>query len=228
MLYVAPVYLYLFKCFYKMKIILLLILVMGAYACEAQEFTIANRRLNILYVGVYNEVEIAVNKFECKDVKLILSYGKLEHGDKPCHYTIKVDSPGEVKMSLYAKDDNRLIGETTYRAKRLPNFIIDRHESSNVRVRADELSLNLETNRKRFFSQGDSSDFRIKYFVVSIVRCNQELFTKDIKGAIGDDEVKMWFSRLKPGDRVFFEEIEAYAPDGTTRRLGTISFVITY
>ncbi|MBS1774523.1 MAG: hypothetical protein JST82_16825 [Bacteroidetes bacterium] len=211
-----------------MRKCILLILMFACIVPDAQEFAVTNRKQHIWYVGIHNEIQIAVNKYECKDVKVMLSYGNLQATNDPCNYTVIVDRPGKVKLGLYAKSDNKLIGEQEYRVKYLPNPVADRDMNPAIKISAKELSLNIETNRKHFMEIDDSSNFKIEYFTITIDRCGQILFTKEIKGAVGDEEVKNWYSRLQPGDRVFFEEIEAYAPDGKLRRLGSMPFVITY
>jgi|GEM_PF-1282251 len=203
----------------------ILVLLSLSFQIGAQEFAIANRRQHILYVGVPNPVTIAVNKYECKDVKLVLSYGKAAMDDGPCNYNITVNRPGKVMVSLYTKKDNKLIGELEYKAKFIPDPIADRPEP-NKKLKREELSLNVDTNRNYYRSIEDTLDFKIEYFTVTILRCGQVLYSKEVKGASCDAEAKEKFDQLQAGDVVWFEDIEAYAPDGKLRKLNSMSFTI--
>lgn len=208
-----------------MTIRLLFILFFCQSVTNAQEFVIANSKLNILYVGVNNPISIAVNQYKCKEIKLVLSYGTIEIADNPCDYNISVDKPGKVKLGLYTQADNILIGEVEYRALFMPDPVISEGLKPK-KIKRDQLSLSLETNRQYYEEIGDSVNFQVAYFSVMIVRCGQVLHSKEITGSTCDDEVKLWFSKLQTADKVYFEDIESYTPDGILRKMNAIAFTI--
>ncbi len=49
---------------------------------------------------------------------------------------------------------------------------------------------------------------------------------KFLSGAQVENDVKDIMESLKPGDRLFIENIKAKGPDGTTRAIGALNFII--
>ena len=75
----------------------------------------------------------------------------------------------------------------------------------------------------------ENFDFDLVVKVVSFtVSANINGFTqtKDTKGATITADQKNIINRAKAGDKIYFDDIKAYMPDGTTRDLGSISFKV--
>ncbi|OSZ82209.1 hypothetical protein CAP35_02770 [Chitinophagaceae bacterium IBVUCB1] len=206
-----------------MRTILLFIVGMTYFTCNAQEFVIASK-VNILFVDMPNEITLAANMYKCKDLKLVSNYGKVEPTDNPCKYIVTLNRKGYTTLSLYSKRDNKLIGKQEFRIKSLPNPIMDGGGEPNY-IKQSKLSIYLNENLKRLNYYGNSTTYDVKSFEVTILKCDGQQLSKKIIGPKCDEEVKKWFDELKQGDKVFFEEIEAYI-DGYVRKLGSVVFNI--
>ena len=73
----------------------------------------------------------------------------------------------------------------------------------------------------------ENFDFEVTANVVSydfVFMDKGNLSTRSFNGFRLDDAVKRVIQKAKPGDKIFFENIKASLPDGTTRVLPTLSF----
>lgn len=190
-----------------MRVLLLFIAFLYYSATKAQEVAITNHKQNVLYIGVSNPISIAVNKVECKDVKLIPSYGQAQITDEPCNYNITVDRPGKILLSLYTKNENQLIGELEYRVKYLPEpftYIAGRMGGD---IKKSVLNAQLGIIAKHFLHIDLDDGFLVDHFSVSIKKEGKIIFLKDVIGPYFDDDVKAEFMKLIQGDVVIFHDI---------------------
>ena len=209
-----------------MNIRVLLIILLYSPVCKAQEFAITNLRENVFYIGRPNEITVAANKLECKDIKVVPSYGEASPLDNPCSYSINIDRPGKILLKLYNRQNNELIGSQEYRVKYLPEPLCYIAGKMRGNIKLDVLNAQSGITAKHFYYIDFEDGFLVDHFSVSIVRDERVIFVKDVMGANFDDEVKTEFQKLQVGDVITFHEITGKGIDKIVRNLSAKEFTI--
>lgn len=183
-------------------------------------------KMNVFYMGVENPVDISVSGFSSEKISATLSGGgsisKSSNG-----YIVKVNRPGETKVNVSVKMDDgssKSMGSPVFRVKRLPNPVPKVAGKGGGPISKNELSAQSFVKAEM---EGFDFDLNVKVtgFTVSAIinGFNQE---KKVSGSKISDEQRTIISRAKSGTKVYFDDIKAYMPDGSTRDLGSISFRI--
>lgn len=195
--------------------------------CKSQEFAITNHKQNIFYVGVSNPITVAANKYECKNVKLVVSYGEVQKSeDEPCNYTIVPEKPGKILLSLYVKATNTLIGTAEYRVRYLPEPLFYLAGKNKGEIKKDILIELLGIVADHFPGVDIDARFVIAQYAIAIQRNDSTIFVKQVIGAYFDNEIKAAFKKLKAGDKLTLYDITGKGIDNVVRTLSPGEFTI--
>lgn len=137
-------------------------------------------------------------------------------------YIVRVTKPGTVNVVVYAmiNGKKRMMGTMPFRVKRVPDPIakVGGFNSGSIpkttllaQTKIDAVMENFEFNAK----------FRITRFTVS-TNYNDFDISTTCNGNNFNDEVMKILKKAKRGSRVYFEDIRAIGPDGSTRNLGSV------
>ena len=198
----------------------------GEYQVVAPSVAISPTKMNVFYVGVDNPVTITASGVPAD--ALIVSIGPIGRIKKVGNgkYIVNVNRTGKTTVSVSAKtgDNARKLGSMQFRCKTVPD---PKPKLGNLDPGPVAKSILLAQS----FVKADLENFvfDLKFPIVSFtVSATIGSFTEEYptKGAMITQQQKKLIRQLKRGQKVYFENIKARAPDGSIRDLGTISFKI--
>jgi gliding motility-associated protein GldM len=177
---------------------------------------VAAAKMNILYRGIENPIEVAVPGVPSEKVSVIVTNGTLNK--TASGYSV---SPGEqaesvIKVLVAGKE----ISEKKFRIKNIPQPValfagknegeIDRE----VALKTDSL----EAELKNFLWD---LTFEIKGFTFLCSKDNSDLEEVSVGNKL-TDKMKSLISEIKPGKMIVFKDIKAKGPDGKIKDLNQI------
>ncbi|MBP6731339.1 MAG: hypothetical protein KA149_04730 [Chitinophagales bacterium] len=184
---------------------------------------VAPVKMNILYIGIDNPVDIAVPGVMRQDVSAkVIGAGIIEKGEDN-HYNIKVNSPGKCLVAVMVK--GKEVSRTEFRVKRIPpptatvggKLIGGR---INAQVLAVQLGLVAILENFDFQANFIIKSFSMKYSSGDLLQsfnAQGPFFTKEMKETI---------KKAKKADGVTFDEIIIIGPDTQPRKIAGITFTI--
>ena len=179
-------------------------------------------KMNVLYVGVDNPIEVAVEGMPSTKLALKVSKGTVigENG----RYIVNVPSSGMVKIFVYERSENEkliAIDSVFFRAKMVPAPTVKIFGKRD----GDFISVPELNAAAGIIASLDDFDFDIKFvissFSVSFVT-NGVLNTYATTGNTFTAEMKSAFTKVKVGTKIYFEEIKCVIPDGKERALSSV------
>ncbi len=199
----------------------------GEFQVAAPSVAISPTKMNVFYVGVDNPVAITASGVPADKLSVkigpIGSIKKVGNGK----YIVRVNRVGKTTVSVYANMDNqsRKLGSMEFRCKTVPD---PKPRVGNLKPGPVAKAVLLAQQYVR--AELENFVFDLKFPVVQFtVSATIGSFTDEetVKGSRINQRQKDIIKQLKPGQKVYFENIKAKAPDGSIRDLGTISFRIT-
>ncbi len=183
-------------------------------------FNIEVLKQQVFYIGVDNPIEISVLNTTGK-ITLAISNGKItSKGDG--YYVANVKEVGTTTITISA--DGKIIGEKEFHCNTLPDPV-----ASVGGKRGGSISKASLMAQKYVIAQLHNFCIDIQYPVVEFtVSAIKDGFLEEItsNSTIITTEQKALIKQLKSGDKVYFEDIRAQAPDGSIRALDVIVFRI--
>ncbi len=197
------------------------------YSVTQPNAVISPTKMNVFYEGVENPVEISVPGVNSADLKVSMS--NVSSRKKGNEYIVK-PKPGTAgkksNIIVSAELDGKVqrIGSQIFRIKRVPDPVPMVGGKSGGKIKK-----NLLTAQKAVFAEMKDFDFELKYnvtrFTVSVLK-NGYIVDAISKSSSFTDEQRDLISNMNRGQKVQIEDIRAKGPDGRTRSLGTITFVL--
>ncbi len=199
----------------------------GEYQVAAPAVAISPTKMNVFYIGVDNPVAITASGVPSEALQVRIGpIGTIKRVGAG-KYIVRVNKVGKTTVSVYANvgDQSRKLGSMEFRCKTVPD---PKPRVGNLKPGPVAKAVLLA---QRFVkAELENFVFDLKFPVVSFtVSATIGSFTEEYptKGSIITQKQKNLIRQLKPGQKVYFENIKARAPDGSIRDLGTISFKIT-
>ena len=189
-------------------------------------FTVSPTKMNVLYRGVDNPVELSVSGVPSESISVKISnssFRKINGG-----YLVEPGAGKECVVSVYAKigGGEKLMGSSTFRVKQLPPPIPRADGASGKTISKASLmsSLGIRAEMPQDF------DFDLKYNVRSFVVTgrNREGYeqSESSSSAAFTDRQKAIFANTTSGSRVFITDIKASGPDGRVVELQDLVYKI--
>ena len=189
-------------------------------------------KMNVFYIGVPNPVTVAAAGYSVEDVSLSIP-GATVTGEKG-HYSVTVSSIGTVNVAINAKTKEgsiKQVGGMPVRVKRIPDPVARLGKVAGGAMSAALFRVQVAPGA--YLDNFDfDARFTITHFSVMVLPKG-----KDIQGPFpvtsaagcrfseNPDLVKM-MTLLRPGDRVFIDEIKAVGPDKMPRSLPGIALLL--
>ena len=190
--------------------------------------TVAPTKMNVFYAGIKNPISISAPGIPIDKIVPSISKGKLARGANG-EWEVEVNlNDKETQISATAMIDGKNVhlGSVPFRIKRTPDPV-----ATVAGVNGGEVEKGLLEVQQGVIAQLKDFDFEgVRYSVTSYIfvsttgqtstvprLINSGAFTEDVKNAI---------SRSRSGTKLYFENIKAKGPDGTTRDLGTIVLTV--
>ena len=211
-----------------MKIILgFLLSFFALQQCEAQKAVVAHVKMNVAYIGVFNDLRIAVPGYNCDGFEVTTDNGKIERSEEDCTlYHYHPLKSGYVHIIIKGKTPKgKIIDSVEFRVRDLPNptpnlagqkngdILKKKHLMINMGIRAD---MNIDFDFR----------FIIQKYTVAILRNNKTIFTGNCLGPYFSNEVMEELKNIKQGDKLLFYDIETHTVSGDIIKLSTMEFTI--
>jgi hypothetical protein len=183
----------------------------------------APTKMNVLYVGVDNPVKIALSNTDMSNLDtLAINIEKIVNHDSEC-----IVNPLDVnKMAEIAIFQNgTMLGRAFFRVKNVPDPVA---KVAGIKG-AGTIDKKVLLEQKGPYAEMENFDFDLTFKVVEFKVCaniggysedklsNSNLFTQ---------EQFELMKKVKPGQKVYFEDIKALGPDGAIRELGSIAITV--
>jgi beta-lactamase regulating signal transducer with metallopeptidase domain len=191
--------------------------------------SIAPTKLNVLYIGVENPVNISVSEYAADDITVSIDNGSIS--GKNGEYIVKVHQPGKAVITVSAK--GKTIKETEFRVKYLPPPVVALKGSSNKNglikggdistddlLKAGGIRLTIENSEYELPMKIASFDMVVKKADKTVIKTAAT--TTDSYSAEQIELIKS----LDKGQRVTFENIVASGPGGNRKTPMIMEFSI--
>lgn len=201
------------------------------YVAAKPSTVISADKMNVLYIGVDNPMSISVPGVANELVTASISGGggslsrdtKLGGGK----YIAKVTTQGEATINVTAKMDNRSLpmGKMLYRVKRVPDPV-----AKCANSKGGPINRNVLAAQPGIVSVMENFDFelffRVTKFRMTMVRKGRDPIDIESPNNLLTSQMKEMINTAPLGTRVYFEYIKASGPDGTTRSLSPLNFIL--
>jgi beta-lactamase regulating signal transducer with metallopeptidase domain len=178
-------------------------------------------KMNVLYLGVDNPVDVAVSGFKSENLEVELDNGRIQGSDG--HYIVNPARAGEAVITVYS--NGKKTGSVTFRVKSIPDPMARVGVKASGEITKNELleagGINAHVN----------VDFDIQFKALSFEMSTPDPSGYVVKGTSTTDrfsekQIEIINSLIKD-QKLYFEEIKAIGPDGAIRNLGPMIFTIT-
>lgn len=206
----------------------------ATYYIGEPQATISLDKMNVFYVGVPNPITFSASGIPANSLSYTSENCTLTKEDGVNKFSVMVTQAGaKAKITLSGKKADgtqQTFGTYEYRVKRIPDpypVIANKRGGS---VMANEVKV-----QEAIIARLDNFDFDARFLVTSFSvsyipkRGDVEEAVSNgpyLTGAKAAPGVAEIINKLKPGDKIYFENIKAVGPDKTPRSIGSVGFVI--
>ena len=99
-----------------MKILIVFPLLLAQYCSTAQQFTVTNDRMNIVYLGVDNPISVSVENLKNNDLRVEASNGTLT--GRKGKYLFRPLKVGEARIAVY--NSKKILGYSPFLVLAIP------------------------------------------------------------------------------------------------------------
>ncbi len=195
------------------------------YQVGEPALVVSPTKMNVFYIGVANPVDISVSGVPEEQVKATLQgSGSLTRGAKG--WVVKVRKPGKVFINAVAEIDGQTkqMGKKEFRVKRVPDPVpaVGGNEGGAIRKGVAMAATSVQAIMKNF-------DFDVRYtvvgFSVTTIIKGFEVEEKT-RGARFTAKQKGLMKQVRQNQKFRVEEIRAKGPDGSVRKLPSLTFKV--
>lgn len=193
------------------------------YMVAKPQAVISPTKMNVLYIGVPNPIDISVSGFRADQINANISQGSLSKSGTG--YVANVKTPGKCNISVSVKDDkgqSRSMGSMEFRIKRVPDPV-----PKVANLKGGSISKSLLVSQTGVKADLENFDFDLKFDVVGfLVEATIKGFSesKVSTGARFTPEQIALINKVAIGQSVYIADVKAKKPDGTVANIGTIKF----
>ncbi|OFX25032.1 MAG: hypothetical protein A2033_09975 [Bacteroidetes bacterium GWA2_31_9] len=180
-------------------------------------------KMNVMYIGVDNPLDISVSGFTDDKVSATISQGNLSKSGTG--YVARVSTAGEATISVSAKDEEgkaKSMGQSKFRVKRVPDPV-----AKVAGSKGGVIAKNLLAAQSGVIADLENFDFDLKFivkgFTVSATIKGFEQIKASPNNILTPDQ-KALIAKVEKGQKVYFDDIKAAGPDGSNRPLSPIIF----
>lgn len=180
-------------------------------------------KMNVMYIGVENPLDISVSGFTDDKVSATISQGSLSKSGTG--WVAKVSTAGEATVSVSAKDEegkSKPMGSSKFRVKRVPDPV-----AKVAGKKEGMIPKNLLAAQTGVVADLENFDFDLKFTIKGFTVSATIKGFEQVKASpsnILTGEQKDLINRVDKGQKVYFDEIKAVGPDGSVRSLSPIIF----
>lgn len=195
----------------------------GQNADEKVVTAIAPTKMNVLYVGIENPINIAVSGYESSEIELEILDNAGEIFGKNGNYNIIPKNPGLIVLVVRAKGN--IVQEAKFRAKTIPDPFAMLNRKTGGQITKEDL-----LKQEEIKIMLANFDFDVKFEVVgfSVSTTNRKGYTL----AVSSDSNKISKSQkdliktVEPRSKIIFDDISVKGPDGNISKVSPMVFEI--
>jgi gliding motility-associated protein GldM len=183
--------------------------------------------MNVFYIGVDNPISISAAGVAPSDLQPSLSGGSMSPAGKPGSYIVRVTGGTEATINVGAKLNgvNKPMGSFKFRVKRVPDPVayVGNIKGDGQMTKAELLG------QSGVFARMENFDFDLSFKVVSFVmsmNVNGAFVEKKGSGPALTGDMKSLLQGIKPGNKVFFEQVTVQGPDGSLRKIPGVNIKV--
>jgi gliding motility-associated protein GldM len=184
-------------------------------------------KMNVLYTGVDNPIEISVPGFRDDQIMASISGGGTISRSGKGSWVARVTTPGKVNINVSVKADNgqtRSMGSKEFRVKRVPDPV-----PTIAGQKGGSIAKGLLLAQGGVQATLENFDFDLKFNVIEFtVSATIGGFEKEAtaKGSKFTPEQIALINQVQRGKKLRIENVKAVGPDNTVRNLSSIVFKI--
>lgn len=160
-------------------------------------------KMNVVYVGVENPIDITVTGIPSSEVKVAVSGAKIRSAGNG-NYALIVDRPGMVEVKVTASDFSEV---KKFRAKRIPDPVARLGEKSSGAMSVGEFQI-----KKGVIAALDNFDFDVNCMIQGfyLERISESGTVQIVnQGAKYTPKAQAIVDEAKPGDIFIFDKVKA-------------------
>lgn len=179
-------------------------------------------KLNVLYCGVPNPLDIAVSGYKPDEIQVSIGKGTIEPNQYPGGYVVRILEPGLVKIIVSSNGKELAIKD--FRAERVPDPIASvGYFKPGEKVKKN--FLHVFSGVKAYLENFDFDvTFSVINFTVSATISEGVVKSVTSERAAFNAEQKELMMQALSGTKIYIENIKAKGPDGTIRDLPSIYY----
>lgn len=206
--------------------LLLTVLLLVPFAAFAQHSAVFAEKMNVFYIGVANPIKIAVEKYDCRDVAIMIEGANITPTDI-CSFNVFVEKPGITLVKVIVKDgaNTKTVSEYPFRMKYIPDPVAKIAGKPWGMMTVDVFrfadSISTQVNCFDF-----DATFVVTGFNIAVSKNDKEAFTSKTQGNKFDNATRQYFNSLTSGDKVLITDVHVIGPDKIDRQLEDMTFTL--
>lgn len=196
------------------------------YMVAEPSATVAATGMNLFYMGIPNPVKISASGVSPDELKITAKGPFKIKATKASRGEYEVIATGQSQNAkvIVAKKDGTKLGEQEFRIKPLPKPVPSVSRKSEGTISKAEL---IAAGYVKAEMQNFPFDLviRVKSYTLT-VSINGSLIEKKVKGYKYNAEVEALLKQVRKGGKVWFDNVVATMPDGSSKNIGSIAFKV--
>lgn len=208
------------------KLIVTVFLSCHGMVAIGQQCIISAKKENIVYIGLPNPIDIAVEGRLCKDFTVVADNGIFEKGETSCSYFLSPAKAGKVEISVKEKKQGKVIGKAVFRVREIPPPTVKLAGKSGGNITKSVLKVQVALS---VMLEGFDFDARfvITKYRVSIFRGEKLITTGLYTDPRFPPALTDVFGMVQKDDKLVFSDMAYLSPGKTSGVLQPIEFIIS-
>lgn len=195
------------------------------YMVAKPQAVISPTKMNVLYIGVPNPIDISVSGFRDDQISASITQGSLSKSG--AGWVANVKTVGKCSINVSVKDDkgsSRSMGSMEFRVKRVPDPV-----PKVANMKSGGISKSLLLSQIGVKADLENFDFDLKFdvvgFTVSATIKGFEESKTSSSSRITPEQLAL-IQKIPVGQSVYFSDVKCKRPDGVISNIGTIKLKI--
>lgn len=176
-----------------------------------QKIAVENSNSNVAYAGVATYLTVIVENIPCEELFITSDNGIIRGAS--CEFNFTPGKPGTATLFIkrIIKSDTILLNKKIYRIRPFPKPTAQIGNQKSGKIKAAVLQANQGLIAMHSILDIDMSIPVTKY-VMKIIRKGEVLCNISNEGARFNEDIQRELTKIKSGDKVYFEDIYAALP----------------
>lgn len=197
------------------------------YTVQEPALVVSPTQMNVFYIAVDNPVEISAPGYPASSIRANINNGRLRGSGVRWIANPTREGTANVSVSVLIDGQSKSMGSKPFRVKALPDpyATLAGKRAGTIRRDAALAELGLKAEMPEWFEFGGVSYTITSFEFEAVIAGFSRPYS--VQGANFSSEIRQVIrEQIRTNSRIYFNDITAVGPDGSTRALGTISFKI--